>query len=107
VRLGRAAGTENAAQHRGLKPTISGMSGTLEPAICIDPHTGREIYAPTGEPIDLVLPVFATALPGDRPAELVDCQPALEAGTRWALLGVLLLVVACALAARRLATRVP
>lgn len=85
------------------------MSGTLEPVICIDPATGREIYAPTGEPVDQVLTVVASALPAeDAGGAFPTCaELPVPDGTRWALFAVLLLVVSVGFATRRFASRAP
>jgi hypothetical protein len=84
------------------------MSGTPEPTVCIDPATGREVYAPTGEPIDMVVTVAESPLPRE---ELGLCLSAVGQAepadaARWALLGALLVVGFCAGLVRRYA-RIP
>jgi hypothetical protein len=82
------------------------MSGTPEPAVCIDPATGREVYEPTGEPVDMVLTVAATPLPGEPLCLAAAAHPGAADAVRWALFGALLGVGFVAGLARRYARTV-
>jgi hypothetical protein len=82
------------------------MSGTPELTVCIDPATGREVYAPTGETIDQVVTVVATPLAREEACVVNPGSHAQAAAPAWGLVGALAAVGACAVVVRHLARRV-
>jgi hypothetical protein len=59
-----------------------GTLGHPTPSVRVDPRTGRQVYAPTGETIDLVLPVVGRRLAPDEAAG-ARCYPQVPAAHFW------------------------
>jgi hypothetical protein len=100
--LAANAAFAQAATHVRNSSDEARISGSLDAAsapalptgasFCVDPSSGKEIYLPTGETVDQVIPVIGSRL---TPANVAarTCPPTVTDFDLWTLGGALLLVL--------------